>query len=105
MDKIGKANLNMPKLELPFSHIRSLVRLKEEIKNPVIADLNHQDNSQVLVKEGPQLKKWPRFIGEGEYYNMSFIKPIDMLQDYEITDELITTRIPSLLEKSSKRWY
>ncbi|MBW0516716.1 hypothetical protein O181_056431 [Austropuccinia psidii MF-1] len=37
---------------------------------------------------------------------MSFIKRIDMLQeDYAIPDELITSRLPLLFEKSEKRWY
>ncbi|MBW0534690.1 hypothetical protein O181_074405 [Austropuccinia psidii MF-1] len=37
---------------------------------------------------------------------MSCIKTIDMLQeDYAIPDELITARLHSLFEKSTKRWY
>ncbi|MBW0569471.1 hypothetical protein O181_109186 [Austropuccinia psidii MF-1] len=56
MDKINEANLNMPKLSTPFSHIRSPVKPKEEITNPFITDLIHQENSQVLMKEAPQLK-------------------------------------------------
>ncbi|MBW0565672.1 hypothetical protein O181_105387 [Austropuccinia psidii MF-1] len=37
---------------------------------------------------------------------MSFIKTIDKLQDdYSIQDDLITFRLHSLFEKSSKRWY
>ncbi|MBW0513426.1 hypothetical protein O181_053141 [Austropuccinia psidii MF-1] len=94
MDKISEANLNMPKLSTPFSHIRSPVKPKEEIKNCFITDLSHQDNNQVLMKEAPQLKEWPTLIGEGEYHHMSFIKTIDMLQeDYSIPDELITSRL------------
>ncbi|MBW0564593.1 hypothetical protein O181_104308 [Austropuccinia psidii MF-1] len=95
----------MPKLSTPFSHIRSPVKPKEELTNPFITDLSHQDNNQVLMKEAPQLKKWPTFTGEGEYDHMSFIKTIDMLQeDYAIPDELITERLHSLFEKYAKRW-
>ncbi|MBW0559394.1 hypothetical protein O181_099109 [Austropuccinia psidii MF-1] len=106
MDKINEANSNMPKLSAPFSHIRSPVKTKEELKNPFITDLSHQDNNQVLMKEAHQLKEWPIFTGEGEYDHMSFIKTINMLQeDYAITDELITARLHSLVEKSGKTWY
>ncbi|MBW0532294.1 hypothetical protein O181_072009 [Austropuccinia psidii MF-1] len=96
----------MPKLSTPFSHIRSPDKAKEEITNPLITDLSHQDNNQVLMKEAPQLKEWPTFTGEGEYDHMSFIKKIDMLQeDYAIPDELITARLHSLFEESAKRWH
>ncbi|MBW0574865.1 hypothetical protein O181_114580 [Austropuccinia psidii MF-1] len=96
----------MPKLSTPFSHIRSPFKPKEEIKNPFITDLSHQDIIQVLMKEAPQLKEWPTLTGEGEYDHMSFIKTIDMLQeDYAIPDELITARLHSLFEKYAKRWY
>ncbi|MBW0542163.1 hypothetical protein O181_081878 [Austropuccinia psidii MF-1] len=96
----------MPKLSTPFSHIRSPFKPKEEITNPFMTDLSHQDNNQVLMKEAPQLKEWPTFTGEGEYDHMSFIKTIEMLQeDYAIPDELITARLQSLFEKSAKRWY
>ncbi|MBW0562783.1 hypothetical protein O181_102498 [Austropuccinia psidii MF-1] len=106
VDKINEANSNMPELSTPFSHIRSPVKPKEELTNTFITDLCHQDNSQVLMKEAPQLKEWLTFIGEGEYDHMSFIKTIDMLQeDYAIPDELITARLHSLFEKSAKRWY
>ncbi|MBW0549696.1 hypothetical protein O181_089411 [Austropuccinia psidii MF-1] len=54
MDKINEANLNMPKLSTPFSHIRIPVKPKEELTNPFITDLSHQDNDQVLMKEAPQ---------------------------------------------------
>ncbi|MBW0543845.1 hypothetical protein O181_083560 [Austropuccinia psidii MF-1] len=91
MDKVNEANLNVPKLLTPFSHIRSPVKPKEEITSPFITDLSHQDNNKVLMKEGTQLKEWPTFTGEGEYDHMSFIQTIDMLQqDYAIPDELIT---------------
>ncbi|MBW0575490.1 hypothetical protein O181_115205 [Austropuccinia psidii MF-1] len=104
--KINEANSNMPKLSTPFSHIRSPVKPKEELTNPFITDLSHQDNNQVLMKEEPQLKELPTFTGEGEYDHMSFIKTIDMLQeDYAIPHELITARLHSLFEKSAKRWY
>ncbi|MBW0581923.1 hypothetical protein O181_121638 [Austropuccinia psidii MF-1] len=94
MDKINEANVNMPKLSTPFSHIRSPVKPKEELTNPFITDLSHQDNNQVLMKEAPQLKEWPTFTGEGEYDHMSFIKSMDMPQeDYAIQDELITARL------------
>ncbi|MBW0546180.1 hypothetical protein O181_085895 [Austropuccinia psidii MF-1] len=56
MDKINEANSNMPRLSTPFSHIRSPVKPKEELTNPFITDLSHQDNNQVLMKEVPQLK-------------------------------------------------
>ncbi|MBW0588550.1 hypothetical protein O181_128265, partial [Austropuccinia psidii MF-1] len=106
MDKINEANSNMPKLSTPFSHIRSPVKPKEELTNPFITDLSHQDNSHILMNEAPQLKKRQEFTGEGEYDHMSFIKTIDMLQeDYAIPDELITARLHSLFEKSAKRWY
>ncbi|MBW0508016.1 hypothetical protein O181_047731 [Austropuccinia psidii MF-1] len=74
MDKINEALLNLPKLSTPFSHIRSPVKPEEEISNPFITELSHQDNNQVLTKEAPQLKEWPTFTGEGEYDHMSFIK-------------------------------
>ncbi|MBW0575774.1 hypothetical protein O181_115489 [Austropuccinia psidii MF-1] len=106
MDRINEADSNIPKLSTPFSHIRSPVRPKEESTNPFIIELSHQDNNQILMKEAPQLKEWPTFIGEGEYDHMSFIKTIDMLQeDYFIPDELITARLHSLFKKSEKRWY
>ncbi|MBW0559408.1 hypothetical protein O181_099123 [Austropuccinia psidii MF-1] len=58
------------------------------------------------MKEEPQLKEWPTFTGEGEYDHMSSIKTIYMLkEDYAISDELITARLHSLFEKSSKIWY
>ncbi|MBW0572260.1 hypothetical protein O181_111975 [Austropuccinia psidii MF-1] len=96
----------MPKLSTPFSHIRSPVKPKEKMTNPLIKDLSHQDNSQVLMKEAPQLKEWPTFTGESEYDHMSFIKTIDMLQeDYAIPDKLITAILHPLLEKALKRWY
>ncbi|MBW0570790.1 hypothetical protein O181_110505 [Austropuccinia psidii MF-1] len=106
MDKSNEANPNMPKLSTPFSHLISPVKPKEELKNPLITDLSHQDNNQVLMKEAPQLKEWPTFTGEGEYDHMPFIKTIDMLQEYyAIPDDLITARLHSLFEKSAKRWY
>ncbi|MBW0574089.1 hypothetical protein O181_113804, partial [Austropuccinia psidii MF-1] len=105
-DKINEANLNMQKLSTPFSHMRSPVKPKEEITNPFITDLSHQDNKQLLMKSAPQLKEWPTFTGESEYEHMSFIKKIDMLQeDYSIPDELITETLYSLFEKYAKRWY
>ncbi|MBW0535675.1 hypothetical protein O181_075390 [Austropuccinia psidii MF-1] len=82
MDKINEANSNMPELSTPFSHIRSPVKPKEELTNPSITDLSHQDNNQVLIKEAPQLKEWPTFTVEGEYDDMSFIKTIDILHKY-----------------------
>ncbi|MBW0463662.1 hypothetical protein O181_003377 [Austropuccinia psidii MF-1] len=86
----------MPKLSIPFSHIRSPVKPKEEIKSLFMTDLSHQDNNQVLRKEAPQLKEWPTFTGEGEYDHMSLIKTIEMLQeDYDIPDELITAILHS----------
>ncbi|MBW0467627.1 hypothetical protein O181_007342 [Austropuccinia psidii MF-1] len=81
MDKINEANLNIAKLSTPFSHTSSPVKAKEEITNPLITDLSHQDNNQVLMKEAPQLRKWPTLTGEGEYDHMSFIKTIYMLQE------------------------
>ncbi|MBW0548984.1 hypothetical protein O181_088699 [Austropuccinia psidii MF-1] len=94
MHKIHEANSNMQNLSTPFSHIRSPVKPKDELTNPSIMDLIHQDNNQVLMKEEPQLKEWPIFTGEGEYDNMSFIKTIDMLQeDFAITDDFITARL------------
>ncbi|MBW0500286.1 hypothetical protein O181_040001 [Austropuccinia psidii MF-1] len=94
MDKINEANLTMPKLSTPFSHIRSPFKPKEEMKNPFITDLSCQDNNQVLIKEAPQLKEWPTFTGEGEYDHMSFIDTIHILQeDYAIPDKLITARL------------
>ncbi|MBW0554362.1 hypothetical protein O181_094077 [Austropuccinia psidii MF-1] len=106
MDKINEANLDMPNLSTPFSHIRSTVKPKEEVTNHFIKDLRDQENNQVLMKEAPQLKEWPKFTGEGEYYHMSFIKTIDMLQeDYSIPDELITARLHILFEKYAKIWY
>ncbi|MBW0529418.1 hypothetical protein O181_069133 [Austropuccinia psidii MF-1] len=105
MDKITEANLNIPELSTPFSHIRSPVKPKEEITDSLTTYLSHQDNNQVLMKEAPQPKEWPMFTGKGEYDHISFVKKINMLQeDYSIPDELITTRLHSLFEKSAKRW-
>ncbi|MBW0572922.1 hypothetical protein O181_112637 [Austropuccinia psidii MF-1] len=96
----------MPRLSTPFSHIRSPVKPKEEITDPFIIYLSHQDNNKVIMKEAPQLKEWPTFTGEGEYDHMPFIKTIFMLQeDYSIPDELITARLHSVFGKSEKRWY
>ncbi|MBW0538669.1 hypothetical protein O181_078384 [Austropuccinia psidii MF-1] len=96
----------MPKLSTPFSHIRSPVKPKEESTNQFITDLSNPDNNQVLMKEAAQLKEWPTFTGEGEYDHMSFIKTIDMLQEYySIPDELITARLHSIFEKYAKRSY
>ncbi|MBW0521612.1 hypothetical protein O181_061327 [Austropuccinia psidii MF-1] len=95
----------MPKLSTPFSHIRIPVKPKKEITNTSKTDLIHQDNNQVLLKEAPQLEEWPKFTGEGEYDHTSFIKTIDLLQYYAIPDELITSRLHSLFEKSAKSWY
>ncbi|MBW0549144.1 hypothetical protein O181_088859 [Austropuccinia psidii MF-1] len=106
MDKINEANLNIPKLSTQLSQIRSPVKPREELTNKFITDLSSQDNNQVLMKEAPQLKEWPTFTGEGEYYHMSFIKRSDMLQeDYAIPDEFITARLHSLFEIFPKRWY
>ncbi|MBW0584325.1 hypothetical protein O181_124040 [Austropuccinia psidii MF-1] len=106
MDKIHEANSHLPKFSTPFSLIRSPVKSKEELKNPIKKDLSHQDNDKVLMKEAPQLNEWPTFTGEGEYDHMSFIEKIEMLQkDYAIPDELITAKLQSLFEKSAKRWY
>ncbi|MBW0505816.1 hypothetical protein O181_045531 [Austropuccinia psidii MF-1] len=106
MDKINEANLNMRKLSTKISHIRSPVNPKEKTTHPFITDLGHQDNKLFLMKEAPQLKEWPTFTGEGEYDHMSFIKTIEMLQgDYSIPDELMTSILHSLFEKSGKRWY
>ncbi|MBW0479941.1 hypothetical protein O181_019656 [Austropuccinia psidii MF-1] len=106
MDKVNETNLNIPKVSTPSYHIKSPVKPKEEITNPFMMDLSHQDNKQVLMKEAPQLKEWPEFTGEGEYDHMSFFKNIDMLQeDYAIPDEFITTRLHSLFEKSARRLY
>ncbi|MBW0590659.1 hypothetical protein O181_130374 [Austropuccinia psidii MF-1] len=105
MDKIYEANSNMPKLSTPFSHIRSPVKPKEELTNPFMTYLTHQDNNKVLLKEAPQLKEWSTFTGEVEYEHMSFIKTIDMVKkDYAIPDKLITARLHSLFEKSAKQW-
>ncbi|MBW0533348.1 hypothetical protein O181_073063 [Austropuccinia psidii MF-1] len=96
----------MPKLSTPCSHSGSPVKPKEEITNPFITELSHQDNNQVLMKEAPQLQEWPIFTGEGEYYHVEFIKTIDMLhEDYAIPDELVTARLHSLFEKYAKRCY
>ncbi|MBW0490671.1 hypothetical protein O181_030386 [Austropuccinia psidii MF-1] len=106
INKINEANSNMPKLLTPYSHIISPVKPKEEITNPFISDMSHQDKNQVLMKESPQLKEWPTFTGEGEHDHMSFIKTIYMLQeDYAIPDELITEILHLVFEKSAKRWY
>ncbi|MBW0504991.1 hypothetical protein O181_044706 [Austropuccinia psidii MF-1] len=106
MDKINVANLNMPNLSTPFSHIRIPVKPKEEMKNPFITDLSHQDNNQVLMKESPQLKELPTLTSEGGYDHMSFMKTIEMLkEDYAIPGELLTAILHSLFEKSAKRCY
>ncbi|MBW0563706.1 hypothetical protein O181_103421 [Austropuccinia psidii MF-1] len=96
----------MPKLSIPFSHIRRPIQPKEELSNPFITDLDHQDNNQVLIKEAPQFNEWPKFTAEGEYEHISFIKTLDILQEYyAIPDELINAILHSLFEKCAKRWY
>ncbi|MBW0489377.1 hypothetical protein O181_029092, partial [Austropuccinia psidii MF-1] len=106
MDKIKEGKINMPKLSTPFSHLRSHVEPKKEIKNPFMTDLSHQDNNKVLMKEAPELKEWPTFTGEGENDHMSFMKTINILQEaYYIPDELITAILHTFFEKSAKRWY
>ncbi|MBW0540074.1 hypothetical protein O181_079789 [Austropuccinia psidii MF-1] len=106
MDEINEANLNMPKVSTPFSHLRSPAKAKEETTNPFITELSHQEKNQVIMKEETQLKEWATFTGEGEYDHISFIKTMDMLEeDYAIPYELITARLHSLFEKSEKRWY
>ncbi|MBW0496960.1 hypothetical protein O181_036675 [Austropuccinia psidii MF-1] len=106
MHKINEANFNISKLPTQFSHIGTPVKPKDEMTNPFITDLSHQDRNQVLMKEEPQLKECPTSSGEGEYDHMSFIKEIDMLKgDYSIPDELLTSRLHSLFKKSAKRWY
>ncbi|MBW0573030.1 hypothetical protein O181_112745 [Austropuccinia psidii MF-1] len=45
MNIINEGNSNMPKLSTPFSDIRSPVEPKEELINPFITDLSHQDNN------------------------------------------------------------
>ncbi|MBW0516477.1 hypothetical protein O181_056192 [Austropuccinia psidii MF-1] len=93
----------MPTLSTPPSHIKSPVKPKEEITNPFITAMIHQENNQVLMKEAPQVKEWPTFTGEGEYECMSFIKTFEMLQeDYAIPNELITSILHSLFEKYVK---
>ncbi|MBW0473429.1 hypothetical protein O181_013144 [Austropuccinia psidii MF-1] len=87
MDKINEANLNIPKLSTPFSHIISPVKPKEELTNPFMIDLSHQDNNKVLMKEALQLKEWPTFTDEGEYDHMEFIRTIDMLKENYATSD------------------
>ncbi|MBW0571113.1 hypothetical protein O181_110828 [Austropuccinia psidii MF-1] len=36
---------------------------------------------QALLKEGPKLKEWPHFSGEGEYDHMEFIIGIDIMKE------------------------
>ncbi|MBW0467176.1 hypothetical protein O181_006891 [Austropuccinia psidii MF-1] len=96
----------MPKLSTLFSHIIRPFKPKEEIKDPFMTELSHQDNNKVLMKEVPQSKELPTLTGDGQYDKMSFIKTIDMLaEDYSIPDELITSRLNSLFVKYAKRWY
>ncbi|MBW0470484.1 hypothetical protein O181_010199 [Austropuccinia psidii MF-1] len=105
IEKINEANLNMPNLSTPFSHIRIPFKAKEEIQNPFITDFIHQDKSQILMKEVRQLQEWSKFTGEEKYDHMSFVKLIVMLKkDYAIQDEPITARLNSSLKKSAKRW-
>ncbi|MBW0497294.1 hypothetical protein O181_037009 [Austropuccinia psidii MF-1] len=88
MDKINGDNLNMPKLSTPFSHLRSPVKPRGEMKDLFITELSHQDRNQFLMKEAPQLKECPTFTGDGEYFRLSFIKTIYMLkEDYAIPDD------------------
>ncbi|MBW0495623.1 hypothetical protein O181_035338 [Austropuccinia psidii MF-1] len=96
----------MSRLSTSFSYIRSPVKPKQESTSPFITELTHQHKNQVLVEEPLQLKEWPTFTGEEDYDHMSFIKAIDMLQEYyAIPDELITASLHSLFEKSEKRCY
>ncbi|MBW0505544.1 hypothetical protein O181_045259 [Austropuccinia psidii MF-1] len=53
MDKINEAKSNMSKSSTPFSNIRSPVKPKVELTNPLITDLSYKDNNQVLMKEAP----------------------------------------------------
>ncbi|MBW0536792.1 hypothetical protein O181_076507 [Austropuccinia psidii MF-1] len=79
----------MPKLSTPFSHIRSPVKPKEEITNPFIIDLSHQENNQVLMKEVPQLKEWPTFPGEGEYDHMC-VEPCSTEEYINALEDIVT---------------
>ncbi|MBW0500405.1 hypothetical protein O181_040120 [Austropuccinia psidii MF-1] len=100
MKKRNEANINIPKVSTPFSHIRSPVEQKEEIPNPFITDLSHQGSNQVSMKE------WPTFTGEGEYDHLELIKTIEIFQeDYAIKNESISTRLHLLFEKSAKICY
>ncbi|MBW0499934.1 hypothetical protein O181_039649 [Austropuccinia psidii MF-1] len=103
---MNEANLSIPKVSTPFSHIRCPFKPKEEMTNTLITDLSHQENNQLLMKEAFRLKDWLTFKGEGECDHMPFIKKIEMLkEDYAIPYELIMARLNSLSQKSAKGWY
>ncbi|MBW0463581.1 hypothetical protein O181_003296 [Austropuccinia psidii MF-1] len=106
MDNINKANLNIPNLSTPFSHIRSPVKPKVETKHNLMEELSQHDNNHLLIEEAPQLKAWSAFTGEGKDNNVSFIKIIHILkEDYAIPDELIMAKLHSLSERSENKWY
>ncbi|MBW0544425.1 hypothetical protein O181_084140 [Austropuccinia psidii MF-1] len=61
---------------------------------------------QALLKEVPNLKEWPHFSGEGEYYHMEFIRGIVKIkEDFELPDRLVTSRFNILFTRSAHRWY
>ncbi|MBW0466738.1 hypothetical protein O181_006453 [Austropuccinia psidii MF-1] len=79
-----------------------------QLKNRFSTSFHNLDPlmGQALFKEVPNLKEWPHFSGEGEYYHMKFIRGIDMIKEYfELPEGLVTKRFNTLLTRSAQRWY
>ncbi|MBW0559002.1 hypothetical protein O181_098717 [Austropuccinia psidii MF-1] len=59
----------------------------------------------VSFRDIPKLEEWPTFSGEGEYNHIEFIRTIDMLQEFNIPDEIIVGKLHCLFTRTAKKWY
>ncbi|MBW0503470.1 hypothetical protein O181_043185 [Austropuccinia psidii MF-1] len=79
-----------------------------QLKNKFCTSFHDLDTSigQELLKDVPNLKEWPHFSGEGEYYHMEFISSIDIIkEDFELPERFVTARFNNVLTRSAYRWY
>ncbi|MBW0524086.1 hypothetical protein O181_063801 [Austropuccinia psidii MF-1] len=83
-------------------HSKPLKEEKPSVKESLTPFL---EANFISVKDIPKLEEWPTFSGEGEYNNIEFIRPIDMLQeDLNIPDEIIVGKLHSLFTRTAKKW-
>ncbi|MBW0565899.1 hypothetical protein O181_105614 [Austropuccinia psidii MF-1] len=78
-----------------------------QLKNEFSTSFHNLDPSmsQAQLKEGPKLKEWPQFSGEGEYDHMELIRGIDIIiEDLELPDRLVKARFNTLITRSTHRW-